>query len=176
MHKEYKPRCTFLIASVQWFSQAIHPPGLSRRVLSKDLLHLQSSHTRLPPISTDKREIEPLVFTFHPTSFSHPAHHSLPPLPASKGISPPGTTSPLSHRLIHSRSQRLCRGFQIPLFKKGARLLQASESSVGSRENILNISEGLQFKMQVLVRDSQHGFVNGWPCLSNLIDFFKEVI
>ncbi|MCP5019012.1 MAG: hypothetical protein GY938_27595, partial [Ketobacter sp.] len=70
----------------------------------------------------------------------------------------------------------------VPIFKKGDRSISANyrpvslTSTVGKLlESIIarNIREHLE--KYNLIRDSQHGFRNGYSCLTNLLSFFSEV-
>eukprot|EP00061_Rhincodon_typus_P008854 g31841.t1 len=70
----------------------------------------------------------------------------------------------------------------MPLFKEcdkekpGNYRLVSLTSVVGKLlEGILRDRVYMYLETQELIRHSQHGFVHGKPCLTNLIEFFEEV-
>ena len=68
----------------------------------------------------------------------------------------------------------------VPLFKKGCREKPGSYRPVSLTSVVGKLLEGIlrdriyrHLEMQVLIRDSQHGFVSGKSYLTNLIEFFE---
>ena len=70
----------------------------------------------------------------------------------------------------------------VPLFKKGCREKPGNYRPVSLTSVVGKLLEGIlrdriyrHLERQGLIRDSQHGFVSGKSCLTNLIEFFEGV-
>ncbi|PJG60108.1 RNA-directed DNA polymerase, partial [Aeromonas cavernicola] len=70
----------------------------------------------------------------------------------------------------------------VPLFKKGSRSQPSNYRPVSLTSVVGKLMEGIlrdsiytYLEGQDLIRSSQHGFVRGRSCMTNLIEFFEEV-